>query len=542
MLACALVVVPLVLVLVAKRPLWSINDDYTMASILSKGLPHGMFTVFTNVSMGALVAALYEVLPACPWWAIAQIAIVVLADLVLCQRLLAWLRDRRRLALACLVILQLACFGYLVVNMQFTVTAGFASAVGLLLVAFDRASRQDRVLGGILLVVGYAVRPDAASIALGMLAVIAAVRVLQIWREPGMTLGLVLADGRVRPLLMCLAVVVVAVGCIAALHAVAYGLAGLDGYLAFNDARSAYTDFPHVSYAQNPAVYESVGWDADLAELANRFYCMDQSITRESFEAITNVPCELPPVTPARSGLLLMAVLCPTATLCAFFRADACRRAVLVAASAFAALCFVLLFALGRLPIRVMLVVTFAHLAACAVCLLAPARRPSATSRVFDVMLLGVVAAALGLFLWRIWAPAAQAADAQSARMVLDAHDDAKAHPDDVFIADALLESSRIYALDNGEYDARNIVFWGGWEYGSPSYERELQTLGIADNRALALLEDNCYLVSAGSLETPPQSSLRARLEKLGGCEVEVSVVREYPSGVSVYQYRRVLE
>lgn len=54
----------------------------------------------------------------------------------------------------------------------------------------------------------------------------------------------------------------------------------------FNKARIRYTDYPHLQYANNSEFYESIGWDSELAILADHWCFLDERITTESFKAI----------------------------------------------------------------------------------------------------------------------------------------------------------------------------------------------------------------------------------------------------------------
>ena len=61
-----------------------------------------------------------------------------------------------------------------------------------------------------------------------------------------------------------------------------------DEFRAYNSARVAYMDYPHVSYKENPEVYENYGWDENLASLVNSWCFLDERVTAEAFYNIAS--------------------------------------------------------------------------------------------------------------------------------------------------------------------------------------------------------------------------------------------------------------
>ena len=61
-----------------------------------------------------------------------------------------------------------------------------------------------------------------------------------------------------------------------------------EGFVAYDEARSSYMDYPHDSYQSNPALYEQAGWDETLAALTSNWFYMDERVTTEAFTTISS--------------------------------------------------------------------------------------------------------------------------------------------------------------------------------------------------------------------------------------------------------------
>lgn len=551
LLSLVLAAVSLAVAWSVKDPLWAVDDDFVMSSIMSQGLPAGMYPVFINICLSALVAALYGALPSFPWWAACQVAVIVAGDVVLCHYMLQRLRGHRVACVAGLLMCQLVCVGCLSVNLQFTVTAGFACAVGLFFLLKDNPSRCECVSGICFVVAGFLVRADVGYVALAVLLGCAALRWLlklagRAGRGDGPARMRVQAGFYTSSFYASVGVTTALVIGAIVLNTWAYARADLQEYLAFNDARSAYTDFPHVTYGERPDVYDAVGWDADLAMLTNSFYSLDEAVTADGYRAISSANVLRPPVLPAKAELFLIVAVLPVVVLLGFVsqKCLAARVGVVLALLACYG-CNALLLLMGRCPPRVIFAVVMVCFAAGMAHVCAPLhddmRRVSRwrwlATRAMACLLFVVLAAGINVYLYRTWSYGEREQEQKSVQVVLDAYADAKAHPDDVFIVDTTVTNSRYRALDTVSYAARNVVFWGGWEYGSPECEQKLESLGIASNRGEALLRENCFFMTSGSLDAPPRNNLLGRLQTVSGRTVEVARERAYASGLSVYKY-----
>lgn len=55
----------------------------------------------------------------------------------------------------------------------------------------------------------------------------------------------------------------------------------------YNNARALYMDYPHVSYDENPKIYESYGWNKNLSSLVSSWCFLDERVTAEAFLGIS---------------------------------------------------------------------------------------------------------------------------------------------------------------------------------------------------------------------------------------------------------------
>lgn len=535
-----------------QSPVWAENDDFTFASILSEGLPEGAFTVFVNICLSVPIAALYSIASTVPWWALFQLAIIGVCNVALCQAVLKKLKEKPALKWSSLALIQAVCVGCMVQNLQFTLTSGLACGTGIFFMCGVRSSRYERIFGTILVLLGALLRPEMILVLTGMLGCVTLVKVATQWfknckdketRKHVALLGAINSN-ELRLFVLHALVVIGALAVLTAVHAGVYSAAGLNDYLAFNDARSAYMDYPHAQYGDYPQVFSELGWDKDLAILTNNFYCMDDAITTQSLTKIASLPVPKNFDLPGAVNCFTVVVVMFIAFMVSFFHArnGAQRFSVVATGFVYYALSAVLVVT-GRFPSRVVIGVSliFFGMAMSFVESKDACEKPKNKSRgglsaILCWALVISLVANSAVYLLQTWSPKTIADKAKSAQISLDAYADAASHPNDVFIEDISVITTRLYALNVTDYEAKNLVFWGGWEYGSPHLEQKLSSLGLSQDRSCALLHENCYLYTVSPTNESPLSNLLARMCTLSGSKVEATQVRSYPSGLTVYK------
>ena len=267
------------------------NDDLNIAWALAgyrTGTP-SFAHPFINCLMAIIASALYTVLPQVSWWLVLQLVAMVLGMTAVFASLLK-VGARHRvpliLTLALIAVLGAGLFYYGIVLVTFTLSATVAGAGAVALAlsvdaADERKTTRGYLVGTlILLAVSLLVRNSsgiaAACFVLGAL-------VFRLWEQ--------FRNGAKTLAKQCLTFLLIAAVLSAALVGVnAYGreVQNPEGFVAYDEARSAYMDYPHDSIDQNPAAYAEAGWDSSLAAMTSVWFYMDERVTTEAFGTIAD--------------------------------------------------------------------------------------------------------------------------------------------------------------------------------------------------------------------------------------------------------------
>lgn len=266
------------------------NDDTNIAFALSgclSGEPYPSHP-FINCILGNIVSFCYRCLPGVPWWLVFQLVFGLLGLAVTGACILGAAYRKGLPLLAALVLygcFALGCALYTLLLVTFTLTAALlgTAAAALILTADDLLSKKERALRfsfSALLLAGAFLFRNSSGLSLlpfyfGALCFYAA----QLFFGKA---------GKQR---------LVSVAAFAALSlALAFGLVavnnfGLAAYNApefteFEDARGRFLDYPVDSYSNNPALYEAVGWNAELYSMVKQWFYMDERVTANALNAI----------------------------------------------------------------------------------------------------------------------------------------------------------------------------------------------------------------------------------------------------------------
>ena len=265
------------------------NDDLNIAWALAgyrTGTP-SFAHPFINCLMAIVTSALYTVLPKIPWWLVLQLGAIVLGSTAVFASLLK-VGARHRvpliLVLALMAALGAGLFYYGIVLVTFTLSATIAGAGATALVlsadAADEKKLRRRYLSFavVLLAISLLVRNSsgiaAACFVLGAL-VYRAVEGKLSSSQPFTKQMLIF-------FVVSLAVTALLVG----VNAYGRTAQNPEGFVAYDEARSSYMDYPHDTIAENPAAYAEAGWDGTLAAMASNWFYMDERITTDAFQTI----------------------------------------------------------------------------------------------------------------------------------------------------------------------------------------------------------------------------------------------------------------
>ncbi len=279
--------------LLTATPTFYENDDANIALALSgarSGEPYASHP-FINCILGFLVSGLYRVLPAVPWWGAVQIAAVALFTAISCFCVLR-VSQRAGLplpaALAAALLLAFSQLFYPLLLITFTLTSAAAGTAGVsLLLALDETDKpaeRARMAAGSLVCLFFCFlfRNSSGYSMLCFYFGAFCYRLLVRLRMPagGARAGLLRRAALFAACALSLALVTVLV------HKGGLKSLNMPEFPAFDTARGNYMDYPRDSFAENPALYASVGWDEALYNAVERWCFMDARVNAETLSAI----------------------------------------------------------------------------------------------------------------------------------------------------------------------------------------------------------------------------------------------------------------
>lgn len=271
------------------------NDDPYIQQILAGGVSSEPTAniFFVNYALCWIISRLFVLAPEVPWWSLFQLAVLFLAAALFGRTVLVLVRSRwRSLPIgqeaAVLALLDAGLFGVLVSRLQFTTTSSLLVAVAIISTCCWRDDERD-LRGGMftrlvlpitLGSVGFAIREQSGYLGLffwGLAALACYAGAKGGWKS---RLGLA------RAALAPLAGTLVVVAALAGIHAAAYASPEWAAQREVASQLARFTDYPRTPYEENPSLYDSVGWDADLLDMAGDWFFLDERINADSLRAI----------------------------------------------------------------------------------------------------------------------------------------------------------------------------------------------------------------------------------------------------------------
>lgn len=257
-------IVTVILLLFAVKTLpmvFMTNDDASIQMTLAgmcTGTPYP-YHQFINSLLGIIIAGLYHISSSIPWW-YAWSILCVLIGIVCVQWTIFENVSNKLEAVLMIGIIGFAFWIYVLGNIAFTVVPCIFS-LGVVFLLFSNDSPKWNYpfifLCSIVVIISCWHRGSTGWVmfcyfAMALLYFVSCCRNLdfkqKILRYVG-TVGIVFI------------VIIVS----SQLDSVIKEQRNSDEFRAYNSARVAYMDYPHVSYKENPQVYESYGWDENLA-------------------------------------------------------------------------------------------------------------------------------------------------------------------------------------------------------------------------------------------------------------------------------------
>ena len=520
---------------------FALNDDaYVLRSSMGyEGGEPATFHRFMHTVFAWLLYGLAKLVPTLAWYTLLQIFLLWLSASVIIKSF-AQLAERRGFPLWTGVAVGLLFLGsfalYYLVRITHTFTAalcGAAAVAQLLSIDFsDRRKLFPRLAGSVgMLLCSYFLRDFASYASLAFWLFVIGIKLLSGFgrgREPW---------ARAKPVVLCVAYTGLLLLAFAGVRVLDIRWSGAQEYVRWQKARLPAMDYLRFENASGETL-EAIDWSVNLRELAGRWYFLDDRINADAFEAITaQIRRDSQQTLPmlirskgretldffAQENRLLAALIGGMLTAaCGLLVTAACRRRikwVLIGS---------LLALTGGAGFVMILVLKYQLLTRAVMCAFAPMGivlygclfsldestplQPKICSfakktwlRVVTALVLAAALAMNGVASFLSLREAvctARNSVAESAPVkALDAY--ALQHPQYLFIHDWSLTANEIAFPDVAEGIPANVIFWGGWQLGLPSWRRTMEAFSITGLSPDIFLRGDVLLASRSS--SPPR-------------------------------------
>lgn len=534
------------------------NNDDTGILRAFLGYENGVPARFQMFIHGLLAWPLYAIslaFPDLPWFSYLQVALLLLACLVIAKSVMqCFVKHNQPLwAGAVMAALFLCAMGFKCLSLPtFTQTAallGAAAVAQMLSVEHDRG--PGRVVLGMMGALGlllfcYALREMAVLPALAFCGLAFVVILLESYVAP---------KRGAKPMLLSAAIVVVALCAMAGTRQLEIAHSGARDYLDLQNENTALLDYYGVHNVPQEA-FDAVGWSPATVELAKQWCFLDEDITTDAFRTLTAYMEAHDSRTIGdrlREGVTLLGGVMEgngtdmrclaLALIVALFAAVAALLAgrprylpALLGALLGAAVLLLYLAVRGRLPLRAILTV----LLPCAAYLFAllPACLPQ-KSKALCALLCAVGTA------YTAWCLSAvipdrlidEEAELELGSAMRDLEEYALSSPDCLFIYDDTLVGSDVRVFPQyPDGVPHNVTLWGGWNMRSPQNRELFESFGIDIDHfdPATFLREDVY-VASGRVDPPPMLLLNWLREKVNP-DIDWQIASEYGS-VYLFQF-----
>lgn len=259
------------------------NDERAIADLLS-GIAYGYptcHTVYVNQVLGFIISRLYMFLPEIPWWGTFHL-ILISIGMYLSFRSIVCIGYKKQIPIAILiwicVLLEIVLYLPFTSRLAFTVTPAVMST-GIISTFFVMApcrKRRSEYLRLCMLIglfcLGYMMRHAVGMIQCCFLFL----GIIYYCFSRDDTKGIWKKAGRMFCILLCflLGIAFVQIGHhLIQQNAVIQGKENSEDN-TYDAYRAAFWDYSHISYDENPELFESIGWNKELYVLASDGYFM----------------------------------------------------------------------------------------------------------------------------------------------------------------------------------------------------------------------------------------------------------------------------
>lgn len=300
-------------------------------------------------------------------------------------------------------------------------------------------------------------------------------------------------------------------------------------YYSYNRSRVSFWDYPHITYSEDPQLFESIGWTENFYQLTDSMYFMDKRFNKEAIEQFTNrvawidIGENYNTSTNIRSTLgdlwsnnrivrlqiteILIALTITIASLLKKNKRKQSWQPALAALLCELGTVFLIFFLAGRgrLPLRAWLACVIPCSSILAVLLLSAwnsdaLRISKCKKRILGVSFLTVLAIWFGSILYIFYGIKVEdwGYRADCNHNVLDMERYAIEHPDNVYVYDLFGAQNynvfKEYKSGNGK--PTNAFVWGSSYIYTPTYYKQLALNGRSELLSEDLYDDNVYFIT----------------------------------------------
>lgn len=265
------------------------NDDGGIQNLLSGNMTGAPYIThqFINILLGAVISFLYTILPSIQWWYWYSLAILLVGMFLIH---LCFFRSSRRgnlspgIPLATVGLLDLVFMVYAIANIAFTIVPAILGSgmIAVCMIAQPMQSRKKQAAAAVLVsFVFLLILIHRQDTGFALLCYLLLAILYYMTRKPQKMIKLA---GKFAAVCLCFAIITgITVGFNQAMTVQLNG----EDFVAFNKARAGYMDHLKDSYAENPELYQQVGWDEDVAALVNSWCFIDENVTAENFRYLS---------------------------------------------------------------------------------------------------------------------------------------------------------------------------------------------------------------------------------------------------------------
>lgn len=284
--------VTLVVIFLCESPVFMTIDDGRLKYVFagySSGEPVSSY-LFSYYPLSAILSALYTAFPGFHWYGFYQFGVIGLSSALIGKTVykIAYKKNLHFIfAIACHLWLYITVALISTLLMHFEVTAAMAATAGVVLLLgmdFSTDKRNVKIVDILFSVLGigasYVIQFNAFYAACCYLIVAYFFHILSGIKQKNLRKN-------ATYLLCYLLLIAVIIGGVMILEDAAKDTPEWDTYMEYNKYRVSFWDYPHISYDDDPALFEQMGWSKEFYQITQSMYFMDERFNKDNLAMFT---------------------------------------------------------------------------------------------------------------------------------------------------------------------------------------------------------------------------------------------------------------